>query len=269
VDAERTAVARFGAAADVARRFALAAAASTARTAAACAGVAFLAYAATAVFFLAAAPAWLRDFPQGAPTTVALQVAAVALAVTTVRVLDWRRTLVVDEERLRLVANGALTAALALGAGAGGELLVALTRPAAAPWENAWSLIAAFALAAGLCVPAALVAVAGRARANRLPRRPPVGEHLTLADDLGAVAPVLGGLAHAALRRPARLCAATAGAAFLAVVVMQLSGADFSANASFVVGALAVGVLEAAAVVAGYLALGRPLGLRGETRTKA
>ena len=268
VDAEGTAVARFGAAADVARRFAHAAAASAARTALAWAGGAFIAYAVTATFFLAAAPAWLHDFPQGAPTTVALQVAAVALGLTAIRALGWRRTLVMDEERLRLVANGALTAALALGAGAGAELVVAITRPAAAPWEEAAPLIAAFAVAAGLCVPAALVAVAGRTRANPPPRRPRVGERLTLAADLEAVVPALGGLAHAALRRPARLCAATAAAAFLAVTVMQLLGGDTSGDASLFAGALAVGLFEAAAVVAGYLTLGRALGLRGGTRTE-
>jgi hypothetical protein len=270
-DAEREAVARFGAASDVARRFAHAAASSTARAAVAWAGVAFLAYAATAVFFAGAAPNWLRDFPHGAPSMLALQVAAVALAVTAVRALHWRRTVAIDEERLRFIANGALTAALALAAGAVAELLVALTRPAAAPWGEASALIVVFAVAAGVCIAAGLAAVVGHARASGLGALParPAGTssrgYPTLAEDVEAVAPMLGGLARAALRRPGWMCAAVAGAAFLAVVIAQLPGTDVAHHASVLTGALAVGLVEAAAVVAGYLTLGRPLGLRKPT----
>jgi hypothetical protein len=264
-DAEREAVARFGAAPEVARRFAHAAASSTARAAAAWAGIAFLAYAATAVFFAGTAPSWLRDFPHGAPSMLALQVAAVALAVTALRALHWRRSLAIDEDRLRLVTNGALIAAVALGAGAGAELLVALTRPAAAPWADATPLIAAFAVASAMCIPAGLAAVVGRARATGLGSRPADADspdYPTLADDVEAFVPLLGGLARAALRRPGWTCAAVAGAAFAAVTVAQLPGTDFSGDASVQAGALAVGVCEAVAVVAGYLMLGRPLGLR-------
>jgi hypothetical protein len=267
-DAEREAVARFGAASEVARRFAHAAASSSAGAAAAWSGVAFLAYAATAVFFAGTAPSWLRDFPQGAPSMLAIQIAAVALAVTAVRALHWRRSLAIDEERLRLVANGALTAVLALGAGAGAELLVALTRPAAAPWGDATALIVAFAAAAAVCIPAGLAAAVGHARASRLGSRPVEADspdYPTLADDVEVVVPMLGGLARAALRRPGWTCAAVAGAAFVAVAVAQLPGTDFPRDASVASGALAVGVFEAVAVVAGYLMLGRPLGLRNPT----
>jgi hypothetical protein len=265
VGAEREAVARFGAAPEVARRFAHAAASSMARAAVAWAGVAFLAYAATAVLFVVSAPSWLRDFPHGAPSTLALQVAAVALAVTAVRALHWRRSLAIDEERLRLVANGALIAALAIAAGAGAELLVALTRPAAAPWTDATALIAAFAVAAGVCIPAGLAAVVGCARATGLGSRRADADspdYPTLADDVEAFVPLLGRLARAALRRPGSTCAGVAGAAFVAVAVAQLPGTDFPRDASAVTGAFAVGLFEAVAVVAGYLTLGRPLGLR-------
>jgi hypothetical protein len=270
-DAEREAVARFGAAAEVARAFAHAAASSTARAALAWAGAAFLAYGATAVLFIGTAPRWLRDFPHGAPSTLALQVAAVALAVTAVRALRWRRTLVLDEERLRLVANGALIAVLAVGVGAAAELLVALTRPAAAPWSDASALIATFAVVLVLSVPAALVATAGYARASGLglhSGRHPVShrrDDLTLAEDVEAIAPTLGHLLRAALRRPRRSCAVVTGAAFMAVSVAQLAGSDFAHHGSIVIGALAVGVFEAAAIVIGYLALGRPLGVRKQT----
>src|SRR5918992_1315778 len=224
--------------------------------------------AATAAFFAGTAPSWLRDFPQGAPSMLALQVTAVALAVTAVRALHWRRSLAIDEERLRLVANGALIAALALGAGAGAELLVALTRSAAAPWGDAIPLIAAFAVAAAVCIPAGLAAVVGHARASGLGSRPADADspdHPTLADDVEAVVPLLGALARAALRRPGWTCAAVASAAFAAVAVAQLPGTDSPRDASVVTGALAVGLFEAVAVVAGYLTLGRPLGLRKPT----
>jgi vacuolar-type H+-ATPase subunit H len=271
-DAEREAVARFGAAADVARGFAHAAASSTARAAVAWAAAVFLAYGATATLFLVTAPSWLRDFPHGAPSTLALQVAGVALAVTAIRAARWRGTLMLDEERLRLVANGALIAALAVGAGASAELLVALTRPAAAPWSDAAALIAAFALAVVLGVPAALVAAAAHARANGLGALPGASagtdrrDELTLADDVAALVPVLGGVARAALRRPGRTCAAAAGAAFVAVAAAQLAETD-ARDASIVLGALAVGLLEAVAIVIGFLTLGGPLGLRTPRRT--
>jgi hypothetical protein len=259
-DAEREAVARFGAAPDVARGFAHAAASSTARAAVAWAAAAFLAYGVTATLFLVTAPSWLRDFPHGAPSTLALQVAAVALGVTAVRVLQWRRTRVLDEERLSLVANGALTAAVAVAVGAGAELFVALTRPAAAPWGDASALIGTFALAAVLCVPASFVAGKSYGRASGLGGRSDAG--LSLADDLEAVAPMIGRLARRALERPGPTCAAVAGSAFVAVAVAQLAGTDSSSEASLLLGAIAVGLVEASAIVIGFLTLGRALGLR-------
>lgn len=226
----------------------------------------FLAYAAAATAFLAAAPGWLRDFPQGAPSMIALQVAAVALGVTAVRALACRR-MAFDDDRLRLVANGALTAALAVGAGATAELVVALTRPAPAPWADATPLIATFAVVFALCIPATVAAVASYARASGL------GSHaaadgrngLALVDDFEAIAPPLGSLARGALRLPGRACATAAGASFLAVVVAQLVAADFEPNAAIVFGAFATGLFEAVAVVVGFLTVGRALGLRRQS----
>jgi hypothetical protein len=258
VDAEQAAIERFGAAREVAHRFALATAASTARSAVAWASVVFIAYGGAALVFVAAAPPWLRDFPHGAPSTFALQVAAVALGVTAVRMLLWRRRQAIDEERLRLISNGALAAAVALTAGAGGELFVGLTRPAPAPWADAAAPIAVFALTAAVCVPAALFAAASRTRVSGLGGRRDTG--LTLADDIEAVAPILGQVVRTALTRPGLMCAAVAGSAFVAVAAAQLIGADRSS----VIGAVAVGVFEATAVVIGFLTLGRPLGLRAQ-----
>jgi hypothetical protein len=186
---------------------------------------------------------------------LALQVAGVAVALTAVRALHWRRSLVIDEERLRLVATGALVATLAVGAGAVGELLVALTRPAAAPWGDAWPLIASFGVVAVVGLPAVLAATAGYVRADALdslPARPVAGGRLTLADDIAAVVPRLGRPVRAALQRPGLTCAAIAVTAFAAVVIVQ----------PVVVASLVLGAFEATAIVIGYVTLGRPLGLR-------
>jgi hypothetical protein len=251
-DSEREAIERFGAAPEVAHRFAHVTASSTARSAVGWAAAAFLAYGAAALVFLVAAPAWLRDFPHGAPSMLALQVAAVALALTAFRL----RRGVLDDVRLRLIANGALTAAFAVAVGTGAELLVALTRPAAAPWVDAPAPIATFALAAVLGAPAALAAAVSQIRASGLGGDRDVG--LTLPDDVEAVVPRLGRVVRAALQRPGRTCAFVAGVAFLAVTVTQLVGTDGSP----VLGASAVGLFEATAIVVGFLALARPLGLR-------
>ena len=184
-----------------------------------------------------------------------MRIASVAVGLTALRPVHRPRTLLHDEERPFLVANGDMVATLAVAAGAAAELLVALTRPAAAPWSDAWSLIAGFGLVSAVSLPAVLVATASYARAgalDALPARPAASETLTLANDIAAVAPPLGAPVRAALRRPGLTCAAFALAAFVAVILMQPLAAG-----SFVLAAL-----EATAVVIGYLALGRPLGLR-------
>ena len=181
-EAEELAVARFGAAAVVARRFAHAVASTSARTAFIWAATACVSYGTAAVFFILTAPSWLRDFPQGAPSMLALQVAAVALALTGIRAVRFRRMLLIDELRLRLIGNGLVLATSALAAGAGLELVLALTRPAAAPWGDAAETIAIYSVAAVATLAAAFLAVAtlGRTRAlAALPR--PSGDNLSAA----------------------------------------------------------------------------------------
>ena len=236
------------------------------RSASGWAAAAFLAYGAAALVFIVTAPSWLRDFPHGAPSMLALQVAGVALGVTAVRVVARRRTRMLDQERLRLIANGALVATVAVGVGTGFELLLALTRPAAAPWSDVIVLIAAVALAGALCGPAGLVSAASRARAGGLAGQDDSG--LTLADDVETLAPTLGRVVRFALQRPGWTCAAVAAAAFVSVALSQLVGTS-SSSASPLFGAAAVGFFEATAIVVGFLMLGRPLGLRPRSHLRS
>lgn len=269
-DPESEAVRRFGAAAVVARRFAHAAASTSSRVALVWAVGAFVSYAIAAGLFSFVGPSWLRDFPQGAASSVALQISAVALVVSTIRALRWRGQLI-DQSRLRFVASGVLIAALALVAGAAAELLFAVTRPAAAPWEDMSGIIAAYVLAALVALVAAFVAVANAARVGALGTMPgEPGElrasSMSLIDDVAATAPPLAPAARVALAHPGRTCLAVAIAAFIAFAALNASGTDFTEHASIVLGAAATGLFEASAVVVAYLTLGRALGLRPDTR---
>ena len=268
-EAEREAVTRFGAAVVVARWFAQASASTTLRSALAWTTLAFASYAGAAVLFLVAAPSWLHDFPQGVPSGVALQVGGVSLVLSGLRVLRWRSAVALDEQRLHVAANGVLITALALAAAAGAELLVAFTRPAAAPWESVPSLIAAFTVAAGIALPATFAAGASFARASALRTLPREagGEKLSpaaalLVEDVAAVAPPMAALAAVALRHPARTCALVAACAFAAVVGIEVAGGNVSDHEAIIVGAIATGLFEVCAVIVGYFALGRALGLR-------
>jgi len=230
-DAERAAVARFGPAALVAERHALAVAAVTARRAVFGVAAACAAYCAAAVAFAVAAPSWLVDFPQGAPSFLALQVAFVALGLSVVRALG-------REERIRLVASGAAVAAGAVAAAAGAELVLALTRPAPAPWHDAVTLLLVYAAAACAALAALPWAVCALRRASPL----------SVVERDVAVA------THVALH-PVASCGLVAAAAGAAVFAAELAGTGAA-------GAGAGALVEAAAVVAGFVALGRTLGLR-------
>ena len=161
-------MARFGAAALVARGFAHAVASTSARTALLWAVTACACYAAAAAFFIVSGPVWLRDFPQGAPSMVALQVVFVSLVLTGVRVVRFRKTLLIDELRLRLVANGIVIATSVVAVAAGVELLLALTRPTAAPWGKAADVIGIYAVASAAALAATFVAAVAAARARAL-----------------------------------------------------------------------------------------------------
>jgi HAAS len=268
-EAERRAVERFGAAATVARHFAQTVAASSALRSSYLLGAAFVAYAATVILFALTAGPEFADFPQGAPSSLALQVMGVAFAVTLVRTVRWRRSPLVPEDRLRLLANGAV---VGIGAGACGlalEALVALTRPAGVlPWSDQLLVAATFAVTASVTLVAAVAAAAAAFRSSLLSSLPGSevggrGALPTLVDDVGEVLPGARRPLTALFSRPVVLLCLVTILAFGAIVVSQTAGREIGDLASSATPALVLGLLEATAVVAGYFSLGRFLGLRG------
>jgi hypothetical protein len=274
-EAERAAVRRFGDAVFVARRFAYAVASTAARTALIWAATACTAYAVAAAAFILMAPDWLRDFPQGAPSMLALQVALVALVVSAVRALRLRRALLIDELRVRLIGNGVVIATLAIAGASALELLLALTRPAAAPWRDASTIIAIYAVAAATAFVATLVAVATLARTRALAAMPrPRGDELpagveSLVDDVAEAAPPLRPVVALMTSRPVAGCASTAALAFVAMALVDAVGNRAAGHGSQLVGAAATGLFEAIAVVVAYATLARALGLGGSLRGEA
>ena len=273
-DAEQQAVARFGDAAIVARRFAHAAASTSAWTALVWAATACAGYAVAAAFFIVTAPSWLRDFPQGAPSMLALQVAAVALVLSGIRALRFRGALLIDELRLRLIGNGVVIATGVVTAGAALELLLALTRPAPAPWRDAAAVIAAYAVAAAAALVTTFVAVMTLARTRVLAALPrPSGDDVpaaveSLVDDVAAAAPPLRPVAALMMSHPVVGCIATAALAFVLMTLVGAWGSDFGHHASALGGAAATGLFEAVAVVGAYLTLAHALGLRERRRKR-
>ena len=154
---EGEAVRRFGDATTVARRFAHAAAESSERRSAVLVTVAFAVYAAVAAAFWATANPEFADFPQGAPSQLALLAAVGAAAIG----------LLVRRRRVHAL----VMSAVALAGGAALELVAALTRPAGIlPWQELPLATGLFS-AAGLAVLAAAVSTGiAAARRERLQR---------------------------------------------------------------------------------------------------
>lgn len=268
-EAARMAVERFGAAAVVARRFAQAVASRTARWSFVWASLALVLYGAATVAFAATAAPQFDDFPQGAPTALAGQVAAVALAITAIRALCWRREPVLPEDRLRLIANGSVIASAALFLGLLGEAAVALTRPAGVlPWSQAHLVLVLFMFSAVAAGTASIVAVAASARSSTL-AAVPGGEsepELTLSADLSGLFPSLRRIGELMSARPRVFVAVVAALAFCATAASQWVGTDVAHHASILFPGLVLGFGEVAAVAAGYVLFGRPLGIRPAAR---
>jgi len=264
-EAARIAVERFGAAAVVARRFAQVVASRTARRSFGWASLALGLYGAATVAFAATASPQFDDFPQGAPTALAGQVAVAVLAITAIRALRWRREPVLPEDRLHLIANGSVIASAALFSGLLLEAAVALTRPAGVlPWSETPLVLVLFAFSAVAAGTAAVVAVAAWARSSTL-AAVPGGESErdpTLNADFAGLFPSLRRVGEITLSRPRLLVAVVAALAFCATAGSQWVGTDVAQHASIVLPGLVLGVGEVAAIVAGYALFGRSLGIR-------
>jgi hypothetical protein len=197
---------------------------------------------------------------------LAPQVAFVALVLGAVRVLRHRRSPLIAEPQLRFAANGAAVAALALAGAAFAELLLGWTRPAAAPWGEETVLLVVYGVASVVSVVVALVACNALGRAQAVATTPGAGTDLAsgstaLAREVAALFPPLAPIAGAAAAHPARACALVAGVAFVAMTGASVDSSSLQ-DASALAGPAAAGAVEAAAVVVGYLAFGRTLGIR-------
>lgn len=261
--AETQAIMRFGSAGKVAARFAQATASTEAQRSVKAASLAVLGYA-TVLLVFATGSGVLRDFPQGAASSFALQIAAVALVVAAVRWLRWRGDVATPSD-LIAIARAVSIASGALVVAATTEAVVAVSRPAGViAWSEARYLTLAFAAAFLVIIAAAFSAVRAWVRANAVARlqsthqssTATLGDALeTLADQLGlgrVVRPVVRALLGHAW--PATLL--VAGAAFVAVTAVSLVGNNGLPAAT------AVGSIEAVVIVACFAAFGRLLGLR-------
>ena len=169
--AEARAVAQFGAAATIAARFAEATASTTAHRAVTVTAAAFVAYTGVFVAFATAASPLLRDFPQGAGSFLALQLAAVALGVAFVRSLRWRGAPAAPTAELTAIARALSVAGVVLIGAAVAEAAVAVSRPAGViAWSDGRWLTLAFAAALAVLLLAAIAAVRGRRPGARRPR---------------------------------------------------------------------------------------------------
>jgi hypothetical protein len=266
-EAECIAIERFGAAALVAHSFGHAYASRSTKAALVWVISAFCAYAGAVLAIALTAPSWLLDLPQGAPSMLALQVAFVALVLGSVRLLRHRRSAVIVEPQLRFAANAAAVAALALAGAAFAELLVAWTRPAAAPWHEETLLLALYGAVSVISILVSLVACGALGRAQAVARTPRAGADLAagsaaLARDVAALSPALAPLAAATVAHPARACSLVAGVAFVAMTGASTLDSSSLQHASALAASLTAGAFEAAAVVVGYLVFGRVLGIR-------
>lgn len=274
-DAEAEAVRRFGAAANVAARFAASAASTTTHRAVDLASLAFVGYVASFLAFANSASSAVRDFPQGTPSFFAIQLAAVALGLAFVRSWRWRSQLAVPRAELKFLARALALGVAALAMAAIGETLLALTRPAGVVvWDAAQWLTLGFGAAAVVVLVAALGTVRAAARAAAVgallggdDARDGRGAAMLL-DDVVALTPRLPlslsfrlGALHP-LRHPWRVVSLLAALAFVTVTGVQLVSGEGLHHASIIGDAALLGLLEAVAIIGCFALFGRFLGLR-------
>jgi hypothetical protein len=270
--AEARAVAHFGAAATIAARFAEETASTTAHRAVTVTAAAFVGYLGVYFTFATAASPVLRDFPQGAGSFLALQLAAVALGVALVRSLRWRGASAAPTTELMAISRALSVAGAVLMGGAVAEAAAALTRPAGViAWSDGRWLTLAFAGAFAVLLRstiAVLRAAAQAQAAHAMPSRHARSSAAALlADDVETL------LARARLPQASRIVRrllahpwrATLALAALSFVAVSAAGVVSSGRARLG-GAAALAAVEASLIVFSFAALGRTLGLREATR---
>lgn len=273
--AEERAVTQFGAAATIAARFAEATASTTAHRAVAVTATAFAAYMGVFIAFATSASPQLRDFPQGAASFLALQLAAVALGLAAVRSLRWRSAPAAPTSELTAIARSLSVAGVALIGASTVEAAVAASRPAGViAWSNGRWLTLALAgalVVVLLSTGAAIRAVAQAQAVASLPSHHVRSAAPTLlaadAEALlaGVRLPQASRAVREALAHPWR---ATLVVAALSFVVVTAAGAITSRRAGLG-GSAALATVEALMIVLSFIACGRILGLRDEPRRQA
>jgi len=273
--AEARAVARFGAAATIAARFAEATASTTAHRAVTVIAAAFMAYAGVFVAFATAASPLLRDFPQGAASFFALQLAAVALGVGLLRSLRWRGATAAPTAELTAIARALSVACIVLIGAAVAEAAVAVSRPAGIiAWSHGRWLTLAFAAALVVLLLSSIAAVRTAAQTHAAHSLPSRQIHRSaaalLADDLEALL-ARARLPHAAriprglLAHPWPATLALAALAFVAVCVASV----VSRGRASLTGATVLAAVEAMLIVCSFAAFGRTLGLHDPARHRS
>ena len=274
--AEARAVTQFGAAATIAARFAEATASTTAHRAVTVTAAAFVAYAGVFVAFATTASPLLRDFPQGAGSFLALQLAAVALGVAFVRSLRWRGELAAPTAELTAMARALSVSSVVLIGAAVTEATVAVSRPAGViAWSDGRRLTLAFAATLAVLLLSAIAALRAAAQAQAVHSLPSRHVHSSaaalLADDVETLL-ARAGLPQAASRTVRGLLAhpwaATLALAALAFVALSAAGVASSGRAGLA-GAAALAAVEASLIVFSFGAFGRTLGLRDTARHRA
>jgi len=273
--AEARAVTQFGAAAAIAARFAEATASTTAHRAVTATAAAFVAYASVFVAFGTAGSPLLRDFPQGAGSFLALQLAAVALGIALVRSLRWRGSQAAPTAELTAITRALSVAGVVLIGAAVAEAAVALSRPAGViAWSDGRWLTLAFVAALALLLLSMIVAVRAAAQAQAVHELPSQQARSSaaalLADDVETL------FSRARLPRASRaLCAllehpwpATLALASVAFVAVGAVGVVSSGRAGLA-GSAALAAVESFLVVCSFVAFGRVLGLRDAARHSA
>jgi hypothetical protein len=263
-DAASQAVARFGAAATVASRFAQATASTTGRRAVNAAALAVVAYAGVVVMFETASPS-LRDFPQGGASFFGSQIATVALLIALVRSLRWRGEAAAPKTALVAIARAVALATIPLVVAGVAEAAVALSRPAGViAWSEGRWLTLAFAAAGALVLAATIAALRASAQAaavaalpNQEVSRAPLLDDFDALAEKGRLPEVVRRCAVALLARPWRATLLVAAAAFVAVTAVGAFG-----DRQSLAGACVLGGIEAAVILATFAAFGRALGLR-------